>query len=306
MALMNQAWEEKGVWKHGIPFQVFGGVSFYERREVRDLCAYLRIIVNPLDQEAILRVINQPRRGIGEGSLDMLTAHNRSQRIPLWTVLKSAVVPASDIELPVKSLQGVKEFIDVIESAKERFASLPVAEACRWLIERINYKKAIEESVKSDQMRAFKWENVEEFVNAITSFAEDWQSTHGIQPSLQDFVTSHPLEASWQQSKGRNGPEDFVSLMTFHSSKGLEFPICFLVGIEDKIIPHEKSMQQTGLEEERRLMYVALTRAMERLFISVAVKRKRMGVEEKTEPSRFFHEIPRELIKGAQWGDFTG
>lgn len=307
MALMRQAWQENGVWKNGIPFQVFGGNSFYERREVRDLCAYLRVIVNPLDQEAILRVINQPRRGVGDAALDALTAYNRKNQLPLWQVMKEAAEsPNPSVELHGRSLQGVREFINVIETAKGHFSTQSLQEAFKWLIDRVNFKKAIEESVKSDQMREFKWENVEEFVNAIADFSEEWQKTHDAPPSLVDFVANHPLEANWQQGKNKNRNENHVSLMTFHSSKGLEFPVCFLVGVEDRIIPHEKSMLQTGLEEERRLMYVALTRAMQRLFISVSVKRKHMGVEGSTEPSRFFHEIPKELIKGTDWGNFNG
>ena len=179
IALMNQAWQENGCWKNGIPFQVFGGTSFYERREVRDLCAYLRVISNPFDQEAILRIINQPRRGVGEGALDVLTAYNRKTQTPLWHVMKQAVdSQCPPVELQGKSLQGVREFIEIIDAAKGRFANQPLQEAFQWLIERVNYKKAIEESVKSDQMRAFKWENVEEFVNAVAEFSEEWMQGH--------------------------------------------------------------------------------------------------------------------------------
>lgn len=305
IALMNQAWQENGQWKTGIPFQVFGGASFYERREVRDLCAYLRVIVNPSDQEAILRVINQPRRGIGEASLDALTGYNRKNQMSLWDVMKQAIDSEQPwVELHGRSLQGVREFVEAIETAKRHFTNRPLVEAFKWLVERINYKKAIEESVKSDQMRQFKRENVEEFTNAIAEFSDSWSEAHGDDPSLLDFVTNHPLEASWQQGKNKGLDDDHVKLMTFHSAKGLEFPVCFLVGIEERIIPHEKSMMQTGVEEERRLMYVALTRAMKQLFISVAAKRKRMGVEHNTEPSRFFHEIPRELIRATEWGNY--
>lgn len=304
-ALLNQTWQDNSVWKTGIPFQVFGGTSFYERREVRDLCAYLRVIVNPLDQEAILRIINQPRRGIGDVALDTLTAYNRRNEIPLWTVMKNvAQGGAPEVKIADKCLKGLKEFIEAMEAAKGYFSREPLADAVKWLIERINYKKAISESVKSAQMREFKWENVEEFVNVVAEFSTQWHTQHSQNPTLLDFITHHPLEAGWQQGKKKDRLENHVTLMTYHSAKGLEFPVCFLVGVEDRIIPHEKSMQQTGIEEERRLMYVALTRAMSRLFISMAIKRKRMGIEEKSSPSRFLFEIPKELYKVTEWGNF--
>lgn len=306
LALLKQAWQSNGNWNSGIPFQVSGSTDFYERREVRDLCAYLRIIVNPLDQESILRVINQPRRGIGEGALDALTQYNRTHKLPLWTVIKNAAEdPHPYVELQGKSLNGLREFINIIETARGHFINQSLQEAFKWLVERVNYKKAIEESVKSQQMRDFKWENVMEFTNAIAEFSEEWQKGHENPPTLLDFIGNHPLETAWQQGKKKDPHGDHVTLMTFHSAKGLEFPICFLVGIEDHIIPHEKSMLQTGVEEERRLMYVAITRAMKRLFISVAEKRKRMGIENPSRISRFFNEIPEDVLKVTDWAEFT-
>ncbi len=307
LALLKQPWQDGEHWMRGIPFQVFGGVEFYDRREVKDLLAYLRVIVNPRDQEALLRIINQPRRGIGEGALDALTAWNRSKDVPLWDVLKGVSLAQEHLsglkeKLSQKALNGLSDFIAVIEGAKQRFSATPLHEAMRWLIERIDYQKAVREEVKSDQMRDFKWENVQEFVSAMADYEEQLAKHSEEKPSLHHFITTIPLaneEGNFARQKKLG--DDKVNLLTFHSAKGLEFPFCFLVGMEDHIIPHEKSLKETGIEEERRLMYVAITRAMKFLTISMACKRKRMGKDNASKPSRFLFEIPEELIRVTRW-----
>lgn len=305
LALMKQAWKNGERWMQGIPYEVFGGSEFYERREVKDLCAYLRVVLNPSDQEAILRIVNQPRRGIGEDSLDELTAYNRQHQIPLWKVLKSVSNQEphlAHLSISQKARQGVCSFVAIIEEAKERFAYQPFREIMEWLLEKINYRKAISEEVKSTQMRDFKWENVQEFVSALVEFEQRGKDNPEMDGSLQSFISQFALnhqQAFYAQEKG--GQEDKVNLLTFHSAKGLEFPACFLVGIEDHIIPHEKSLLETGLEEERRLMYVATTRAKQFLTLSMAQQRKRMGKDYVSRPSRFLFEIPKELLNPTDW-----
>jgi superfamily I DNA/RNA helicase len=168
-----------------------------------------------------------------------------------------------------------------------RFEKPPFGEALSWLIEKINYKKAIEEEVKSEKMRTFKWENVQECVNALAETSNE---------SLQDFIANTTLNRQIIQS-GKKMNDDKVHLMTLHSSKGLEFPICFLAGLEDGILPHEKSMAQTGIEEERRLFYVGITRAQKHLTLSMARTRLKMGKAQPTNPSRFLFEIPKHLFQ---------
>ena len=304
LELMKQSWKSGDQWIRGIPYQIFGGLEFYERREVKDLFAYLRVIVNPADQEALLRIINQPRRGIGEATLDALTSYNRQKSIPLWNLLK-AVASNEALEefkesLTPKSIKGIKEFVDIIETANGRFTSQSLSETMTWMIEKIEYKKAIMEEVKSNQMRDFKWENVEEFVSAMSDF-EQSSEKEGKKASLTTFISSFPLEGDQRALHRKNVNEDKVNLLTFHSAKGLEFKVCFLVGMEDHIIPHEKSVKESGIEEERRLMYVAVTRAMKHLVISMALQRKRMGKDCVSKPSRFLFEIPRELLKSTSW-----
>lgn len=306
-ALMKHAWNDGQEWVRGVPYQVFGGTEFYERREIKDFFAYLRVIVNPKDQEAILRVINQPRRGIGESTLDALTAYNRKTGTPLWDVLKAASKRQLNEDLQgaisEKAFKGIQEFILTIDEAKERFAKDPLAPAAQWLIEKIDYRKAIYDEVKSTQMREFKWENIQDFISSISDYEQKVRQDLHRSPVLHEFISTFPLENDWEKSKRNKGFDDKVNLLTFHSSKGLEFPACFLVGMEDHIMPHEKSVQENGIEEERRLMYVALTRAKDRLTLSMARKRKKMGVEVDCKPTRFLYDIPKELIRPVQWDD---
>ncbi|MGB7978852.1 MAG: UvrD-helicase domain-containing protein [Chlamydiales bacterium] len=276
MALMQASWQSgDGKWMRGVPYEVFGGLEFAERSEIKDLLAYLRAIANPLDQEALLRIINVPRRGISDAFLDQLTQANRSQNVPLWNILEG------------EEKKAVRMFVDLMKEAALRFQTPPFGEALTWLIEKINYKKAIEEEVKSEKMRQFKWENVQECVNALAETKEE---------SLQDFVANTLLNRKIIRN-GKKAPDDQVHLMTFHSAKGLEFPACFLVGLEDGVLPHEKSLMQTGLEEERRLFYVGITRAQKHLTLSMARSRMRMGKSQPTAPSRFLYEIPKSLYK---------
>lgn len=291
MALLKYTWKDRDQWVRGIPYQIHGGEEYFERREVKDLMAYLRVIINPQDQEALLRIINLPRRGIGDDSLEKITSYNRSKGISLWQALFDASHLVSD-----SVNNSIHLFTSFMLEAKDAFKHMPLAEATQWLIDKIDFRKAIEEEVKSDKMRAFKWENVEEFINALKEYEESSE-----EPSLHDFITSTPLGKEKAFQKQKNVRDDQVSLMTFHSSKGLEFTACFLIAVEDEIIPHEKSMRETGIEEERRLMYVAITRAKEYLTLSMARSRKRMGKELTTTPSRFLTEIPKELLKATQW-----
>lgn len=305
-ALMKHSWKDQEMWVRGVPYQIHGGTEFYERREVKDLLAYLRVIVNPLDQEALLRIINYPRRGIGEGALDLLTAYNRSHQLPLWHVLQGVSQGESSYsslagQIAPKALKGIQTFLNIMNMTKGKFATESMRNALVWLIENIHYKKAIAEEVKSAQMRDFKWENVQEFVSSIDDYEKQPVLDLQKKPSLQGYVLGLALADGWSGNSSAYRHEDKVSLMTFHSAKGLEFPACFLIGMEDHIIPHEKSLKQTGVEEERRLMYVALTRAMKHLTLSMARTRKRMGIDAASTPSRFILEIPKEHLKMTHW-----
>lgn len=304
LALMKHTWKDGQQWVQGIPYEVVGGLEFYERREVKDLSAYLRLIVNPLDQEALLRIINQPRRGIGEETLDLLTVYNRQYHIPLWEVLKGVVQydpKFTHLAIHPKAYKGLEDFISTIEEAKKRFEKGALADTLQWLVQRIDYQRAIKEEVKSQQMRDFKTENVQEFINSLAEFEKQTKPHSEQQGSLSNFIANLVLDNQLVQANQRLARDNRIQMMTFHSAKGLEFPACFLVGLEDHIIPHEKSLKETGLEEERRLMYVAITRAKQYLVLSLAKQRKRLGKEMVSRPSRFLFEIPKELLRITDW-----
>jgi superfamily I DNA/RNA helicase len=284
--------------------EVFGGTEFFERAEIKDLIAYLRVIVNPLDQEALLRIINVPRRGISDNTLDLLTQFNRTKEIPLWELLQEIASPlSSDLknDLSDKAIAGIRSFTDLIKTAKTKFSERPLNPTFAWLVDELDYKKAIVDDAKSEKMRDFKWENVAHCIDAMAIYEEEQEALGGEEISLTHFLSNSLLDRDWTPQSEKNHKEDKVNLMTFHSAKGLEFTACFLVGLEDNIIPHEKSLLETGLEEERRLMYVAMTRAKKFLTLSMARKRKKMGKENNTNPSRFLFEIPKELIRITSW-----
>ncbi len=291
MALMHATWNKNGAWRRGIPYQIFGGTEFAERSEVKDIAAYLRVITNPQDQEAILRIINVPRRGISDQALDKLTQKNRTEKLPLWTVLENA---SSEDGLSDRALKGIQQFLEIIAQGKEKFANPPFNEALRWLVETINYQKAVHEEVKSDKAREFKWENVEALIRSAETYTD-----------LQEFLSTLALEDNPFSRGDHSNQNHNVNLMTFHSAKGLEFTLCFLVGLEDQIMPHEKSIAERGLEEERRLMYVAMTRAKKHLIISMARHRLRHGKQVAMTPSRFLFEIPQNLVQVKSYKDLT-
>lgn len=283
MALMHATWNKNGAWRRGIPYQVFGGTEFAERSEVKDLAAYLRVITNPLDQEAILRIINVPRRGVSDMALDKLTQKNRTEKLPLWQVLENS---SESDGLSDRALTGIRKFLEIIQQGREKFAQPPFDQALRWLVETIHYQKAIDEEVKSEKARAFKWENVEALIRSAESYTD-----------LQDFLGTLALDDNPFARQNSALQQSHANLMTFHSSKGLEFSLCFLVGLEDQIMPHDKSIAERGLEEERRLMYVAMTRAKKHLVISMARHRLKHGKLVAMTPSRFLFEIPQNLVK---------
>jgi superfamily I DNA/RNA helicase len=287
LALSLASWQKEGKWVRGIPYEVFGGLEFSERSEIKDLLAYLRLIANDRDEEAMLRIVNVPRRGISDTFLDELTQINRGEKIPLWRVFEEIAAGKRDFRTHVKGVNGIRSFLNLIETARRRFQSSSMADALVWFLEEIKYKKAIEEEVKSEKMRLFKWENVQECVNAIAQYEQDEKA-----PSLMDFIANTALGKPVFTSEVKRG--DVVQLMTLHSAKGLEFPACFIVGLEDNILPHEKS---ASLEEERRLFYVGITRARKFLTLSMARSRMRMGKVYPTNPSRFLFEIPKNLLK---------
>jgi superfamily I DNA/RNA helicase len=287
-----------------IPYHIVQGTEFYERREVKDLLAYMRVLCNDMDETALLRIINTPRRGISHESLEKITSYQRKNQLPLIHVLKK-IKRGEDlgIHLTVKALEGVSLFIDLIENGSQRLENgASPYQVMLDLTEKIEYKKMILNEVKTEKAENFKIENVGEILKMIERYEESFEpSDEHPQPTLSDFLANSHLDQDGLQRMETGDEMDKVQLLTFHSAKGLEFKACFLIGLEDHILPHEKSLAEGGLEEERRLFYVAITRAMQYLTLSMATSRKKMGQTIATTPSRFLHEIDPKNLKPSTW-----
>jgi superfamily I DNA/RNA helicase len=294
LALLAQSWFDGTHFRKGIPYHVAMGTEFYERSEIKDLLAYLRVIVNPHDQEALLRIINFPRRGISTQTLDIMTRLNRTEKCSLWSLITHPH-QLQLLPIPPKALQAIGQFVSLIHTAKEQFNHKPLGESFDWLIDTIGYKKVIQEETSSDKGEKFRLENLQQFRQLLTSYQETEP-----QANLDGFIHGLLLNARATDFKNESA-QDKVNLLTFHSAKGLEFELCFIVGLEDHILPHEKSILESGIEEERRLFYVALTRAKQHLCLSMSRNRKRMGKITASTPSRFLFEIPKELIQPSMW-----
>ncbi|MFZ4772810.1 MAG: ATP-dependent helicase [Chlamydiia bacterium] len=305
LALMRALHKDKyGKSVTGIPYHIVQGTEFYERREVKDLLAYMRTLTNPKDETAILRIINTPRRGISHESLEKITKFQRTNHLSLMHVLEK-IGEQSDFvpELTQKAIDGIKQFVDLIKThAKNLEKQKSPFQVMEELVEKIEYKKMITNEVKTEKAESFKVENVVETLKMIERYEESFEpSFDHPSPTLSDFLANSHLNQDPMMRGEDKDSENKVQLLTFHSAKGLEFPACFLIGLEDHILPHEKSLQEGSLEEERRLFYVAITRAMRYLTLSMAKIRKKMGQTITTTPSRFLHEIDPKNLKPSIW-----
>lgn len=295
IALNNMVYKTEGGFKRGVPYIVFGGSEFYERAEVKDVTAFLRLCFNHQDQEALLRVINVPRRGLSDKTLDHITSYQRQHNTSLYGTLLELSDPFSMHPLTEtiskKALSSIASFCEAIEDAKICFNKKePFHEVLKKLLEKIDYSQAIKEDVKSEKMRSFKQESVDLFIDNLKNFQTSYPHL-----GLADFLATINLDDHFGLESKKE--HDCVSLMTLHSSKGLEFEVCFIVGLEDHILPHEKSLKLSTLEEERRLFYVGLTRGKAKVILSMAQNRSRNGKLEQSSPSRFLYEIPQELLE---------
>ena len=270
----------------GLPYKVIGGVRFYERREVRDLLAYLRLIANPADEVSLRRILNVPKRGIGERAEDYVAAYAARQRI---TFAEALARPQDVPGLAARSAQAIERFNALISELREMAASHPVAELAEAVLDRSGYQAALEES--NDLQDASRVENLQELVSVAREY--DGQSEEG---SLDGFLEQVSLVADADQIPDGAQHGGMVTLMTLHTAKGLEFPVVFLTGLEEDVFPHQRSAtDEKELEEERRLAYVGITRAMRRLYLTRAVARMWWGRPSFHRQSRFLGEIPAQL-----------
>jgi DNA helicase II / ATP-dependent DNA helicase PcrA len=267
-----------------IPYQVVGGVAFYERQEVKDVLAYLNLMTNPKDDLAFARVVNTPPRGVGKTSLDNLANAARERGLPFLAVAKAAwAVPALK-EKAAKALDDFARLIDELAALRDRTAAEVVTE----LLERTGYRKHL--SAESRDKGEDRLANLDEFIATAREFEEMHPGA-----SLEDFLAEVSLASPvdrWDQQTGA------VTLMTLHAAKGLEFPVVFIVGLEEGLLPHGRSKDdEADLEEERRLFFVGITRAQRELYLSRCVERSFRGQLQATNPSRFLGELPADPIE---------
>lgn len=271
---------EAALFKAGIAYRVYGGLRFFERAEIKHALAYLRLMENPHDDTAFARVVNFPARGIGARSLELLADVARERSTSLY-----AAVP----HLSGKPGATLGQFVAMIDSMRFETPQLTLPEVVEHVVQRTGLR-AHYESEKEGQDRI---ENLDELVNAATLFAED-DPAEGMSP-LAAFLSHASLEAGDNQA---DAGQDAVQLMTVHAAKGLEFDVVFITGLEEGLFPHEQAASEPGgLEEERRLMYVAITRARERLYLSCAQTRMLHGQTRYNLKSRFFDELPEASLK---------
>jgi DNA helicase-2/ATP-dependent DNA helicase PcrA len=278
---------EESLVRWGIPYLVVGGLRFYDRREIKDVLAYLRLLVNPADTVSLLRVLNVPRRGIGKTTVERLTDAANQLGLPLWEVVTDAEAVRS---LGGRSAKGLLQFAELIHDLARRAQDSPPSELVQRVMEQSGYVAELiaEASDESEERRR----NLQELVNAALQYQEENE-----EGSLEGFLASAALASD---ADSKDTAADRVTLMTLHASKGLEFPVVFLVGLEQGLFPSYRSLEDpAALEEERRLCYVGLTRAKERLFLSHASERRLWGgMREPAVPSVFLGELPAELLQG--------
>lgn len=288
----------------GLPYKVVGGVRFYERKEIRDLLAYLRVLANPEDTVSLRRILNVPKRGIGDRAEACVEAYASRERVSFWQALR---VPEDVPGMATRSINAVREFVLLLDELRAAAASLTPADLVVQILDRSGYLAELQAS--KDPQDETRVENLRELEAVAREFEErlDGESAEG---RLPDFLEQVALVADADSIPGgaKGGPvppgeqpeetdQGVVTLMTLHTAKGLEFPVVFLTGMEDGVFPHLRAMSNPKeLEEERRLAYVGITRARQRLYLSRATMRSSWGAPQVNPPSRFLGEVPGTLI----------
>ncbi|MFI6798843.1 DNA helicase PcrA [Streptosporangium canum] len=271
----------------GLPYKVVGGVRFYERKEVRDLLAYLRVLANPNDVVSLRRILNVPKRGIGDRAEAMVEAFASRERIPFWEGLRRADEAPG---MATRSLNAIREFVALMDGLMAKAAGTPPSELAQEVLESTGYRTEL--ATSGDPQDESRLENLDEMISVASEFEE--ANPEG---TLVEFLEQVSLVADADQIPAGDGGQGVVTLMTLHTAKGLEFPVVFLTGMEDGVFPHMRSLgEPKELEEERRLAYVGITRAEQRLYVSRAAVRSSWGAPAFNPASRFVAEIPKDLV----------
>ncbi len=283
----TRAFEEE-LRRNGIPYRVVGAVSFYERREVKDVLAYLRLVVNRDDDEAFRRAIAVPRRGIGETSLVALGTWAATWG---WSYARTAAAAGRVPDLRAKAREGLEQFAALLEGMANDLAALQPAEALRAVVGRLGYERYL---LEEDETGPERLENVNELINAAAAWSEEWGAVAEDDGTpLERFLAQATLTTSADADDDVRG----LTLMTLHAAKGLEFPLVAIAGMEEGLFPLSRADTPEAVEEERRLCYVGVTRAKDKLFLSYATARRRGGSLLPSAPSRFLDDVPPSLVE---------
>ena len=274
-----------------VPYQLVGGLSFYDRKEIRDVLAYLKVLANPSDEVSLLRILNTPPRGIGASTVETLLEQAVSAGQPLWKVLPEAVESG---DIPHHAGERIEAFRGMIEGYRARLGAEPLAEVVKDLIATVNYKSEIERIYKNSGDVESRWHSIEELVNAVAQY-----ESRTPEASLLGFLEESTLAGREDfKDNDKERKAHAVTLMTMHSAKGLEFPHVYMVGMEEGLLPHSRSIVDgRSIDEERRLCYVGVTRARETLTLTLCKARMKWGKARPQIPSRFLMEMRGETEK---------
>lgn len=278
---------EEALMQFGIPYRVYGGLRYFDRAEIKDALAYLRLIANHNDDPAFERIINTPTRGIGDRTLTVIREYAKTLGITLWNALEQLL---QQKQFSARTETALLSFVNLLQTMTERTVSMELHKQVEYVL----YASGLIEHYRKEkgEKGLTRLENLEELVNAAHQFTQEGITDE--MPPLAAFLAYAALESSDEQAEAY---DDCVQLMTLHAAKGLEFPVVFLAGCEEELFPHYLSMNDPkALEEERRLCYVGVTRAMQKLYMTYAELRRMHGKESYHRPSRFLREIPVELI----------
>ena len=277
---------ESELRKAKLPYVLIGGMSFFDRKEVRDTLAYLRLVDSDDDEVSLLRVINSPPRGVGQKAVERLIAKAVDEGVPAWHLVRE---PRRLPELPPAARKGLAHLLATIEEARRQAENGALSEMAMWLLDQVGYRQEIERLYPDANERDTRWDTVEQLINALAAHERDAKAA-----SLTHFLDEVAIGGNdFGDEKEKQISGNAIVLMTLHSAKGLEFPEVFLVGLEEGILPHHRSVAAEGeaIDEERRLCYVGITRAQERLTLTLPLSRMKWGRPRDTIPSRFLFEI---------------
>lgn len=281
---------EEGLMRYGVPYVMVGGLKFYDRKEIKDILAYLRVIYNPMDSVSLLRIINVPRRGIGAATIAKLNEYAAATGSALFDIIADIDTLKAIPGVSARARNPLENLAVFILEGMNKVTSTPLDTFIEWVLNESGYVKELEAEKKPENET--RLENIKELITA----AQDFQRTEA-EPTLENFLSNVALVSDIDSA---DLGEDRVTLMTLHSAKGLEFPVVFMAGMEDGIFPHARSMDsESAMEEERRACYVGITRARRKLFMTYAMGRTIYGRDSSNPPSEFLGEIPDECLEEA-------